>query len=52
MKKNYFCGLNEMKTPMENERNIDKLANYIIKLGALAAIIAICYIFTLFIISV
>ncbi len=45
MKKNYFCGLNEMKTPMENERNIDKLANYIIKLGALAAIIAICCIF-------
>ena len=30
---------------MENERNIDKLAGYIIKLGALAIVVALCWYF-------
>ena len=30
---------------MENERNIDKLAGYIIKLGTLAAVLAVCWYF-------
>ena len=30
---------------MENERNTDKLAGYIIKLGGLAAIVALCWYF-------
>ena len=33
------------KTEMENERNTDKLAGYIIKLGSLAIILAICWYF-------
>jgi len=32
-------------TPMENERNTDKLAGYIIKLGGLALILALCWYF-------
>ena len=32
-------------TDMENERNIDKLAGYLIKLGIAAAIIALCWYF-------
>ena len=32
-------------TPMENERNTDKLAGYIIKLGGLAAVLALCWYF-------
>ena len=31
--------------PMENERNIDKLAGYIIKLGGLAIVLALCWYF-------
>ena len=34
----YFCG-------MENEKNTEKLAGYLIKLGALAAILALCWYF-------
>ncbi len=30
---------------MENERNIDKLAGYLIKLGTLAAVLAVCWYF-------
>lgn len=32
-------------SPMENERNTDKLAGYIIKLGGLAAVLALCWYF-------
>lgn len=42
-KKQYFCDF-QSKT-MENERNIDKLAGYLIKLGIAAAIIAFCWYF-------
>lgn len=37
-KNGYFCG-------MENEKNTEKLAGYLIKLGALAAILALCWYF-------
>ena len=43
VKNNYFCDFQIMN--MENERNIDKLAGYLIKLGIAAAIIALCWYF-------
>lgn len=42
-KKHYFCHFESFT--MENERNIDKLAGYLIKLGIAAAIIAFCWYF-------
>ena len=33
------------KSVMENERNTDKLAGYLIKLGGLAIILALCWSF-------
>lgn len=39
----YFCDIQNKN--MENERNIDKLAGYLIKLGIAAAIIALCWYF-------
>ena len=42
-KKHYFCDFESVT--MENERNIDKLAGYLIKLGIAAAIIAFCWYF-------
>ena len=42
-KKTLFLSLST--TDMENERNIDKLAGYLIKLGIAAAIIALCWYF-------
>ena len=33
------------KTPMENEKNTERLAGYVIKLGGLAIILALCFYF-------
>lgn len=44
-KKYYFCFFKTKTPPMENERNIDKLAGYIIKLGGLAIVLALCWYF-------
>ena len=45
MEKNYFCHLKETKTPMENEKNTERLAGYVIRLGGLAIILALCFYF-------
>jgi len=45
VKKNYFCEFKAKKTAMENERNIDRLAGYIIKLSGLAIVVALCLYF-------
>ena len=44
-KKYYFCPSIIKDNYMENERNTDKLAGYIIKLGGLAMILALCWYF-------
>ena len=45
VKKNYFCEFKAKKTAMEKERNIDRLAGYIIKLCGLAIVVALCLYF-------
>ena len=45
MKKYYFCDFKNYIPIMENDRNTDKLAGYIIKLGGLALIVALCWYF-------
>ena len=45
VKKYYFCPRKNKKSVMENERNTDKLAGYLIKLGGLAIVLALCWYF-------